>query len=92
MLLESDLAMTLRLDTLEARRAFRSRVLAYIWGGLPIIATREDATSALVERYRLGIVVDYEDDVGVANAILQLLETPKGIWRAQFESARRDLT
>jgi hypothetical protein len=67
-------------------------VLDYIWAGLPIIATRGDATSDLVERYRLGIVVDYADDAAVANAILQLLETPKEAWRAQFESARRDLT
>jgi glycosyltransferase involved in cell wall biosynthesis len=91
-LLESDIALTLHPDTLEARLAFRSRVLDYIWAGLPIIATRGDATSDLVERYRLGIVVDYEDDVGVANAILRLLEIPKEAWQAQFESARRDLT
>jgi len=67
-------------------------VLDYIWAGLPIIATRGDATSDLVERYRLGIVVDYRDDAGVANIILHLLETPKEAWQAQFESARRDLT
>jgi len=91
-LLESDRALTLHPDTLEARLAFRSRVLDYIWAGLPMIATRGDATSDLVERYRLGIVVDYADDTGVANAILQLLETPKEAWQAQFESARRDLT
>jgi len=91
-LLESDLALTLHPDTVEARLAFRSRVLDYIWAGLPIIATRGDATSDLVERYRLGTVVDYGDDTGVANAILRLLETPKEVWQAQFESARRDLT
>jgi glycosyltransferase involved in cell wall biosynthesis len=91
-LLESDLALTLHPDTLEARLAFRSRVLDYIWAGLPIIATRGDATSDLVKHYRLGVVVDYADDAGVANAILQLLETPKEIWQTQFESARRDLT
>jgi glycosyltransferase involved in cell wall biosynthesis len=91
-LLESDIALTLHPDTLEARLAFRSRVLDYIWAGMPIIATRGDATSDLVERYRLGIVVDYADDAGVANAILQLLETPKEAWQAQFEKARRDLS
>jgi len=91
-LLESDVALTLHPDTLEAHLAFRSRVLDYIWAGLPIIATRGEATSDLVERYRLGIVVDYGDDAGVANAILYLLETPKEAWQAQFESARRDLT
>jgi glycosyltransferase involved in cell wall biosynthesis len=91
-LLESDLAITLHLDTLEARLAFRSRVLDYIWAGLPVIATRGDAISDLIERYQLGIVVDYEDDLGVASAILQLLEIPKEIWRTRFEKAWKDLT
>ncbi|MEM3553581.1 MAG: glycosyltransferase [Candidatus Bathyarchaeia archaeon] len=91
-LLESDLALTLHFDTLETRLAFRSRMLDYIWAGLPIIATRGDATSELVEKYGLGVVVDYEDDVGVAEAILRLLEMPKDAWAAHFERARQDLT
>lgn len=91
-LLESDLALTLHFDALETRLAFRSRMLDYIWAGLPIIATRGDATSDLVEKYELGVVVDYEDDVGVAEAILRLLEMPRDAWAARFERARQDLT
>ena len=91
-LLESDIALTLHHDTLETRLAFRSRMLDYIWAGLPTIATRGDATSDLVERYQLGTVVDYEDDVGVAEAILELLERPPGAWEQQFEQARKELT
>lgn len=91
-LLESDLALTLHFDTLETRLAFRSRMLDYIWAGLPIIATQGDATSELVEKYGLGAVVDYGDEVGVAEAILRLLEIPKEAWAQRFERARRDLT
>ncbi|MEM2125906.1 MAG: hypothetical protein QXQ53_05875, partial [Candidatus Methanosuratincola sp.] len=91
-LLESDLALTLHFDTLETRLAFRSRMLDYIWAGLPIIATRGDATSELVEKYGLGAVVDYGDEVGVAEAILRLLEIPKEAWAQRFERARQDLT
>lgn len=91
-LLESDLALTLHLDTLEARLAFRSRVLDYIWAGLPIIATQGDATSDLVERYGLGVVVGYQDEDQVARAILELLGMPKAVWGERFERARRDLT
>lgn len=91
-LLESDVALSLHGDSLEARLAFRSRVLDYIWAGVPIIATRGDATSDLVEKYRLGIVVEYEDEIGVAEAILTLLERPKETWEDQFERARQDLT
>ncbi|HID88655.1 MAG TPA: glycosyltransferase, partial [Anaerolineae bacterium] len=72
-LLESDVALTLHYDSLETRLAFRSRVLDYIWAGLPVVATCGDATSDLIEKYQLGVVVDYEDEVGVAEAILKLL-------------------
>ncbi len=91
-LLESDVALTLHYDTLEARLAFRSRVLDYIWAGLPIVATRGDATSDLIEKYQLGIVVNYEDEIGVAEAILKLLETPKGTYEQCFAQARKELT
>lgn len=91
-LLESDIALALHFDTLETRLAFRSRILDYIWAGLPMIATRGDATSDLVERYGLGVVVDYQDERGVAEAILQLLETPKSAWAPRFQRAQQDLT
>jgi glycosyltransferase involved in cell wall biosynthesis len=91
-LLESDVALTLHYDTLETRLAFRSRVLEYIWGGLPIVATRGDETSALIARYGLGVAVDYGNDVEVAQAILELLDAPMGSRQAGFEQARRELT
>jgi len=91
-LLESDVALTLHYDTVETRLAFRSRLLDYVWAGIPIVATLGDATSDLVEKYQLGVVVDYEDDRAVAAAILKLLEVPKGAWEERFEKARRELT
>ncbi len=91
-LLESDLALSLHMDTLETRLAFRSRVLDYIWAGLPIVATRGDATSELVEKYRLGVLVGYEDEAEVAEAILTLLETPGEVWKERCQAAHRDLT
>jgi len=91
-LLESDVALTLHYDTLETRLAFRSRVLDYVWAGLPIVTTRGDATSDLIARYELGIVVDYEDADGVAEAIFRLLETPREALSERFAEARRELT
>lgn len=92
LLLECDLALTLHHDTLETRLAFRSRVLEYIWCGLPIVATRGDATSELVERYRLGVVVDYEDADAVAEAICRLLDEADNARKARFAEARKALT
>ena len=91
-LLESDLALTLHPDTLEARLAFRSRVMDYIWAGIPVVATRGDVTAELIEKYSLGKLVDYEDEAGVAEAILELLERPRETWADCFEYARQELT
>ena len=92
LLLECDLALTLHHDTLETRLAFRSRVLEYIWCGLPIIATHGDATSELVDRYQLGAVVDYEDVDAVADAIDTLLDEGDTAREDAFAAARQDLT
>jgi glycosyltransferase involved in cell wall biosynthesis len=92
LLLGSDLALTLHYDSLEARLAFRSRVLDFIWAGLPVVATRGDTTSELITQYGVGITVDYEDAQGVAQAILSLLATPRDRFAEGFDKARRELT
>ena len=91
-LLESDVALTLHGDTLETRLAFRSRVLEYIWAGLPTVATKGDATSDLIAEYDIGVVVDYENVEDVAEAILHLLEKPRGFFDEGFRNAREQLT
>ncbi len=91
-LLESDLALTLHYDTYETRLAFRSRVLDYIWAGLPIVATHGDATSELIDHYRLGVIVDYKAVEQVAEAVLHLLEIPRSAFEISFENARQNLT
>ncbi len=73
-LLESDVALSLHFDTLETRLAFRSRVLDYIWAGVPIVASRGDATGELVAAYELGHLVGYEKVAEVRDAILALLD------------------
>lgn len=92
-LLESDIALTLHeKQTLETRLAFRSRVLDYIWAGLPTVATRGDVTSELIAECGIGAVVDCQDVDGVAQSILQLLDTPRVTFSDRFARARRSLT
>lgn len=91
-LLEADLGLSLHLDTVEARQAFRSRVLDYIWAGLPMVVTQGDAISEIVQARDLGIVVAYEDDVGVANAIAKMLAEPRSARQAQFADAQAQMT
>jgi len=92
-LLESDLALSLHFDnTLETRLAFRTRILDYLWVGLPMVVTEGDATSEVIEKYGVGIVTASQDVSGVAAALLQLLDQPRSEWHERFEKARQQYT
>jgi glycosyltransferase involved in cell wall biosynthesis len=88
---ECDVALTLHFDTVETRLAFRSRVLEYIWAGLPIVATSGDATSDLIARHGLGVITPEGDAAAVAAAIDQLLTEPRRQRAASFAAARAEL-
>lgn len=86
-LLEADVGISLHLDHVETRLSFRTRILDYIWASLPIVTTKGDSMSELVERHNLGRVVDYEDIRQVIEALLHLLDTPnlRESFRPNFE-------
>lgn len=58
----------------ETRFSFRTRILSYIWAGLPILSTKGDAMADLVEREGIGITVDYHDVAGISQAIVALID------------------
>jgi glycosyltransferase involved in cell wall biosynthesis len=91
-LAESDVGLALHLDTAETRLAFRSRLLDYIWAGLPMVVTTGDASGELVTRYGLGETVGYEDVEAVSRALLRLLDTSPATYAAGFQQARAALT
>ncbi|MDX1613306.1 MAG: glycosyltransferase [Candidatus Promineifilaceae bacterium] len=90
-LLESDIALSLHHDTVETQLAFRSRILEYIWAGVPIVATRGDTTSDLVARYGLGEVVDYESADEVVQAVLRLTDDGAPNYQRGLATARQEL-
>jgi glycosyltransferase involved in cell wall biosynthesis len=73
-LLAADLGVTAHHDHLEARYSFRTRVLDYLWAGLPVVATRGDSMAALVEREGLGRTAAPGDVDGFAMACRELLD------------------
>ncbi|HUX86911.1 MAG TPA: glycosyltransferase, partial [Chloroflexota bacterium] len=75
-LLEADVGACLHRDHLEAHFAFRTRLLDYIWAGLPILCSRGDTLGELVERYDLGRVVTPQCDAEVVDALRDLLGDP----------------
>lgn len=91
-LLESDAALSLHHDTAETQLAFRSRMLEYIWAGVPTIATRGDATSRLIRKYELGEIVGYEDVEGVVQAIRNIVGNGPASYQAGLAAARQELS
>ena len=75
-LLDADLGVTAHHDHLESRYSFRTRVLDYLWAGLPVVGTRGDALADLVEREGLGRTVAPGDAEGFASACRSLLDDP----------------
>ncbi len=73
-LLESDIGLSLHPDSIETDFSYRTRILDYIWAGLPIITTRGGALSDEVRDKEMGIVVDYYDHENLARTLLDILD------------------
>jgi glycosyltransferase involved in cell wall biosynthesis len=82
-LAEADLGVSAHLDHLEARFSFRTRILDYLWAGLPVVASRGDALGDLVAARGLGRAVDPGDVDGFAAACAALLADG-----SEYEAAR----
>ncbi len=76
-LLEADIGLSLHRATYESRLCFRTRVMDYLWGALPVIVTEGDVLSDLVKEHEFGIVVPPEDIDALANAIDLLSRSPE---------------
>ena len=72
-LLEADLGVSLHFDHLETTYSFRTRMLDYLWAGLPVVATAGDGFAPIIAAERIGIVVPGADVDAVADALVALL-------------------
>jgi len=72
-LLDADCGVTTHYEHVETTFAFRTRVLDYLWAGLPIVTTDGDAFAELVRTERLGIVVPAQDPDALADALERVL-------------------
>lgn len=73
-LLDADVAVTTHLHHIETEFSFRTRVLDYLWAGLPTVATSGDSLADLIEHEGLGLTVAPGDVDGLAEALFRLLE------------------
>jgi glycosyltransferase involved in cell wall biosynthesis len=71
-LLEADIGVSLHQESVETRLSFRTRILDYLWAGLPIIATEGDSMADLIDAEDLGLVVKAADVDSVVAALIEL--------------------
>ncbi|MGI8392667.1 glycosyltransferase family 4 protein [Leucobacter sp. W1038] len=75
-LLDADLGVSTHFEHVETAFSFRTRILDYLWAGLPIVATDGDTFAGLIREHELGAVVAPEDVEGLALAIESVLYGP----------------
>lgn len=92
--LEADIGICFHFDHLETRFSFRTRILDYIWAGLPIITGIGDTMGDLVQQHGLGYAIAPGDVAGLTRAIRSLLDESdsRGSRREAFARLARDLS
>ena len=73
-LVEADVGLSTHRDHLETALSFRTRMLDYLWAGVPIVCTAGDVFASLVTDRKLGIVVPPEDVGQLAAAIERIVD------------------
>ena len=73
-LLEADAGISLHRDSMETRFAFRTRMLDYLWAGLPIIASKGDSWADVIDQCGLGTTVSPGDVEGLEKALLAMAD------------------
>jgi hypothetical protein len=68
----------------ETRYSIRTRVLDYLWAGLPVLVSDGDITSVWVRQYQIGAVVPPLDVNAIAEALISILNQPKKAWQPAF--------
>ena len=72
-LLDADIGVSNHLDHVETAFSFRTRMLDYLWAGLPMVCTTGDVFAALVDARGLGVTVAPGDVEGLADALEKVL-------------------
>jgi glycosyltransferase involved in cell wall biosynthesis len=70
---EADIGVSTHFNHVETAFSFRTRILDYIWSGLPIVATEGDEFARWINENGTGRVVGFEDPDSIAAAIGDLL-------------------
>ena len=75
-LTSADLGISLHFDHVETRFSYRTRLLDYLWAGLPVVATAGDVLSNELAAAGAGVAVPEADVEAVADALRRLAGDP----------------
>lgn len=92
---DADIAVTTHKETLEMELSHRTRVVDFLWAGLPVIVSDGDEVGAMVSDKGCGMSVPVGDDVALAAAIIKLLTDDKlraGMAASAARLARTELS
>ena len=72
-LLDANVGVSTHFEHVETQFSFRTRILDYLWAGLPIVATDGDSFGNALDEEGIGISVASGDVEGLATALETLL-------------------
>lgn len=87
-LLDADLGVSTHFQHVETTFSFRTRILDYLWAGLPIVTTEGDSFGDLVSAEGLGVSVPERDEAALVAALESLLFDQKKVAAARKNVAR----
>lgn len=86
-LLDADIGVSTNHDRVETDYSFRTRILDYIWAGLPVLTTAGDTLADLVAREGLGFAVAPGNVDQLAHALAELVDNAELRARCTARSA-----
>ncbi len=90
-LLDADLGVSTHLDHLETTLSYRTRILDYLWSGLPIVTTDGDSFADIVREHGFGRVVAPGDVDELERVLEEFLYDQQAIQVARDNiAAKRD--
>jgi glycosyltransferase involved in cell wall biosynthesis len=75
-LLEANLGVSTHFDHVETAFSYRTRILDYLWAGLPTVTTGGDVLAEMLVSSGAGVAVPPEDDAALARVLADLLDDP----------------
>ena len=72
-LLDADVGVSTHSNHIETAFSFRTRILDYLWAGLPVVATDGDGFASIIRDNGLGAVVPPADVDALASALEEIL-------------------